>query len=291
MNKTVYIHIGTGKTGTTAIQDFLFRNRDKSESYYYPSYGLRGSGHHNLAPLKINDLDSVKKLYDQLVQEINGCDKEKIIISSEFFVFCPKEIVNYCCQVLSDFTIKVILYVRPQISWIESSYMQRIKTGWDYAGNIESFFDLHKNSFDYFNRVSSWVEFLGNKAIVARVYDKRIFGESICNDFLNAVEITDSNLTFQANYSNESLIPELASVMEIIDKYLEDKNTRKKIVRLLLESSNTLRSCSSKKLVTSELKKKIINHYYKLNKEFANIFLSGSHRKYFLESISSNDLQ
>ena len=34
MNKTLYIHIGTGKTGTTTIQDFSEDNKDKLEQIY-----------------------------------------------------------------------------------------------------------------------------------------------------------------------------------------------------------------------------------------------------------------
>ena len=40
--KTAYIHIGTHKTGSTSIQDFLFKNRTKlrDRGFLYPLSGI-----------------------------------------------------------------------------------------------------------------------------------------------------------------------------------------------------------------------------------------------------------
>src|SRR3546814_3068970 len=49
MDKTLYIHIGTGKTGTTAIQDFLSVNNERLErtlSLRYIQSVLRSGNHH-----------------------------------------------------------------------------------------------------------------------------------------------------------------------------------------------------------------------------------------------------
>lgn len=48
MKKTLYIHAGTHKTGTTAIQKFLSANRDllAKNGYLYPG---TDQGHHDVA--------------------------------------------------------------------------------------------------------------------------------------------------------------------------------------------------------------------------------------------------
>jgi hypothetical protein len=290
MDKVIYIHIGIGKTGTTAIQDFLFQNSEKLDSFYYPSCGLRGTGHHKLTALQAIDMNTVEKMYKSLREEINRCKNDKIIISSELYSFSSQETIRLLYQALSSFTPKIVFYVRPQARLLESAYLQRIKIGENYSGGIENFFNYHKSSFNFINRIQPWVEIFGREAIIARLYDKRIFDVDICKDFLDAVEIKNVTLKSLSSHSNVSLIPEFASVMELIDNFLEDTSVRKKLINILLEHSKILRPCSSKSLIADELNGRILNYYFESNIEFANTFLNGLHHTYFLESIGCNCL-
>lgn len=54
MTKSIYIHIGPHKTGTTTLQFSLFLNKDKlkKNGILYPDSGIISAklpGHHNLA--------------------------------------------------------------------------------------------------------------------------------------------------------------------------------------------------------------------------------------------------
>ena len=46
--KQLYIHIGTGKTGTSAIQEFLYNNRKEllSDGVRYVDAGIVKNNHH-----------------------------------------------------------------------------------------------------------------------------------------------------------------------------------------------------------------------------------------------------
>jgi hypothetical protein len=46
MTKTIYLHIGIPKTGTTAIQNFFFQKREDLKNYglLYPNTAASGKG-------------------------------------------------------------------------------------------------------------------------------------------------------------------------------------------------------------------------------------------------------
>jgi len=77
----IYIHIGFGKTGTTSIQDSLYRNNEllSSQGFLYPKTGLRGTGHHNLCKYSPHEGGE----FNALVKEIEAQNSSTVIISSE----------------------------------------------------------------------------------------------------------------------------------------------------------------------------------------------------------------
>src|SRR5690554_3774829 len=50
--KTLYLHIGLGKTGTTALQEFFWANRSQlaKRGIDYPDYCVIAGAHHALSP-------------------------------------------------------------------------------------------------------------------------------------------------------------------------------------------------------------------------------------------------
>ncbi|EAJ1250177.1 hypothetical protein CJO65_08840, partial [Campylobacter jejuni] len=94
---TCYLHIGTMKTGTSSIQDFLYKNQNllKIQKTLYPN-SIKNSWHlhdHNpfastikyfLEQANFSGLDSYLK---PLKQEINNSHSNKIIVSTENIQF------------------------------------------------------------------------------------------------------------------------------------------------------------------------------------------------------------
>ncbi|EAM0837733.1 hypothetical protein D4A63_09900, partial [Campylobacter coli] len=75
-----YVHIGTPKTGTTTIQNFLF-NQDKIKKYgfYYPKNFISKQQHWPL----MTAVKTQKINLKLLLAEIKGSKCEKVIFSSE----------------------------------------------------------------------------------------------------------------------------------------------------------------------------------------------------------------
>ncbi len=93
-SKTICIHIGTHKTGTTSIQAFLASNRERLRLHgvYVPRAGTTDprSGHHNLAWQLRGDprYDPECGTLDDLLAELGAVDERHAVISSEDFEYC-----------------------------------------------------------------------------------------------------------------------------------------------------------------------------------------------------------
>jgi hypothetical protein len=104
-NKKLYLHIGSGKTGSSYLQNILFTNKDalKNHGYVYPTVCLSNDHSHNklfLSALEGNVhfpvdyalvLDSLKKISENL--EDDSC--RGIIMSSECLPFILKNIDKF----------------------------------------------------------------------------------------------------------------------------------------------------------------------------------------------------
>ena len=144
--KTVYLHIGTFKTGTSSIQNFVTSNRDELASlgYYVPTG--QAMGHHELPISLIRDYSDFEaawpkfegdsaEIWSRALAEINATDCDKIIISAEGFC----DLVNENCRdaseqmgrlvadYLADYRVVVVCYVRAILPYMRSMYGETIK--------------------------------------------------------------------------------------------------------------------------------------------------------------------
>jgi len=133
MKRSLYIHIGTHKTGSTAIQSFLTLNKNIMQEFgvLYPNK----SENHYLITKELREkekpfLDKETQLY-KIFSEIREKKSNKYIISSEGFCESDKILIPRLKDALKffaiDFETKIIVYLRPQVSWFESSYQQIVK--------------------------------------------------------------------------------------------------------------------------------------------------------------------
>ena len=134
--KTVYIHIGPHKTGSTSLQ-FLLSERARplaDAGYHYPSACRYHFAHHRLAfamkgmqdPTK-GDKPDLNTEIDLLVAELNKSKMSNFIVSSEeFFSAKPAQIARFAGG-LEGFEVRVIAYARRQDDLFYSIYNQAVK--------------------------------------------------------------------------------------------------------------------------------------------------------------------
>jgi len=118
--RTIYLHIGRGKTGTTTIQKYLATNRthllNAGVHYILADDGGRGDGHQDFAKSFITNKPDYmvpatepEKIRAQIHDEIIQSQSDSIVISSENFPLAnTKEVKEYFSSLPGTFTIKII---------------------------------------------------------------------------------------------------------------------------------------------------------------------------------------
>lgn len=224
----VILHIGAEKTGSTALQEFLYANREqllksglalldcinapnnlKLVGYCKAPDDLSYGYFIDLGFRKLEDKTAFYANFQkEFSEEISSLPKSvhTVIITSEHFhsqLYDKNEIIrlkNFLDRYFSD--VQIICYLREQYSLARSFYSTAIKHG--YAVAFEDFLTGATLDNDYYNHLNSmekWSGVFGFKNILARVYERKyLIKNDIRQDFLSiALEQLD-NKPFDFSY-------------------------------------------------------------------------------------------
>jgi len=146
--KVFILHVGPHKTGSTSLQEFIFRNnlmKDalKKDNYRVPlfHFGEFGFEHdpknhavfaHCLLDERQNNFcppDIRTKVLGEFQSFINDSarDGANIIMTSEGFVFESLDTTELTSYILPDYKIHVVVFYRRFYDWARSTYNQRSK--------------------------------------------------------------------------------------------------------------------------------------------------------------------
>ena len=121
--KTLILHVGPHKTGSTYIQKKLLDNSKqlRDNGWRYPSAGLVYLGQHELATIaRINENDLWREALNS---------KKNIVISSENFDLLNEEQVKLLAVKFSDFVVKIVYMYRRGDEKLISSWQEYVKHG------------------------------------------------------------------------------------------------------------------------------------------------------------------
>jgi hypothetical protein len=199
---TVYVHIGTGKTGSTSLQNFLFENRETllNQGILYPLSGINyrsisssSQRSHNNLYQALNKVPADPKAgdWETFHTEVNSLKSKlhKVIISAEMFSYLDHNLISLLRDYLSEYETKIIVYLRRQDQYLESMYWQKIKMGC-LANDLRNSVQERKWfgrfwKVDYYQLLKSWEELFSKQNIVVRVFEKEQLREgSLYDDFL-----------------------------------------------------------------------------------------------------------
>jgi hypothetical protein len=170
---------------------------------------------------------------------------------------------------------------------VASIFLQWVKDGWDYLGDLDQFFHEHWASFNYMNLVAPWVEEFGEDSIISRVYDPALIGSNVTQNFLSLVGLDHIAATNER--LNPSLLPEFVPTIIALDNAGIDPRTRRDAISKLLDVSVQLASASRGGLVSPATEKRIRRIYSESNAEFAQRFLPDAHRPFLCRRINDAD--
>jgi chaperonin cofactor prefoldin len=201
MRKKLYIHIGTAKTGTSALQKFFSSNRSvlKKNGVLYPinrGIGATQPAHHRLCwCFRPNQSDSLFSEVENLKnwpvdlatpEQEWGFVKEQFtetvnLISSEAFFGLNLHDVPKVYQLTREFDVKVVIYWRRKDFLADSFCSQNVKS----RKSIEKRSSKRINSLPSKNRLDVWRDVFGQDNVILRPYEKcQLYRKDIISDFL-----------------------------------------------------------------------------------------------------------
>jgi hypothetical protein len=203
----LYVHAGTHKTATTAIQAFLWTHRALLEArgLYIPLAGLTGAapevGHHNVAwDIGGHAIDPNAGGVEALLAELAERAPERACISSEVFSTLydmPDALLALRARFASiGAEIRPVLFFRPQAGYLEGLYAELVKHGLSETferfleraiedGSIE--FNDARYGFEYDRIADAFAGAFGRETLSILSYDDPPRAEETIERFLAIV--------------------------------------------------------------------------------------------------------
>lgn len=206
MKNTLLIHIGKMKTGTTALQVFLYENREKLRQYgwCYPDlkkelpelqtwFLANKEKNGTVFYTTEGNVDVTSENWNRTWETVlRSLEKYNVVISSEEIDNQDTEKFLAGAKEKYD-NIKVVVYLRRQDKAVESLWNQEIKGGWTCAATIQEFIseDVVEN-FYYLKKLDRISEIIGKENVIVKAYEKQQFcgtNNTITSDFLSILGI------------------------------------------------------------------------------------------------------
>jgi len=165
------IHIGTPKSGTKALQEYLRVNNDAllEQGVRYLKAGRekgRGTSHNELSKAIRGKADDA--VWDRLRDELASSDSRINVISAEgLWLREPAEMRQQLPDVKD---VQIVVYLRRQDRYLQSLYMQAVSSGRKHSFTAwrESVPDRGR----YLDSIDDWAAAFGDDSIVVRPYER-----------------------------------------------------------------------------------------------------------------------
>lgn len=252
--KSLFIHIGTNKTGTSAIQHFLNKERKALAGHglCYPSTGCAGDAHYQISRILGFDHgqqpapeDERKAMLARFKSELETSRCEKCVISSENFVL-PKK-VELVREFFDDFACKIIVYFRRHDHWWFSAYSQAVKMVVQppWQRGFQGFLKFNRKQNPQFGNyralLDRWDKTFGRENIIVRPYEREQNQPDIIADFLSSIGFADLNSHFSEGdvcQINKSLDPRSIFLLETFQRMQIDADTRQSLIDYVIGRAN-----------------------------------------------------
>lgn len=245
MPPTLFLHIGTHKTGTSAIQAICAANYAAlvKQGCLFPQAGFKWksrirndatSGHSDLLNfLKGVPDPAAERAASGLKREFDQNDCARVIISSEV-LSAPHNVdaVSGIDRLRSmGFDVRIVVYLRRQDKWLDSFYRERLKwSRFRETRTVEEFWRAEGDSWlNYRKRIGPWIEAAGPGGSIVRSYEDAQQAGGVVGDFLSVVGVDGSGLDLSSQHlaHNASVPAAAAELLRAFNKLPVASTARK----------------------------------------------------------------
>lgn len=207
--RKIFLHIGCGKTGSSALQVWLNQNADHLNklNIYYPTFGFNISDDHTITSgngtgaVSAVQTGKSKEFFQRLANEHSG----DVLLSSEAFQILNKEQLIELRDILSELQFQpvILAYVRDLVDILNSGYSQLVKRHaftrkfQDYVLGLNE-----QRQIQQFQVVDDWSEIFQNMTLLHYDSEKKALDRS----FLRALGLEENCVpAMKKNVVNRSL--------------------------------------------------------------------------------------
>lgn len=186
------LHVGNHKTGTSALQYLLWRNRRRMRrrGVLYPETGLEaGVSHGPLAegckPV-FHDPSAAAATRAALLAEVAGSRAHTVVLSSEVFLEHPRTAAVVRDWLPAHADVTILVYLRNQADWLQSVMDEVVRNPYRrFTGDLRDLREYRNRHHDYATLLEPWVEAFGAHRLLLRSYDAIRGGAGLFPDLLD----------------------------------------------------------------------------------------------------------
>ena len=256
MTKKLILHIGTEKTGTTSIQEFLSENKSELEKqgFFIPKSPCGSApNHRKLATACFNNGNTddsffdfkIKKFEEWQEETLNVIRKELIsssinthILSSEHFSSRLTDtaeisrLYSFLKEIYSE--IKIVVYFRRQDEYAVSLYSTYLKSGGVSKTILPTSAIFAR--YDYYKICKKWEGVFGLNSIIVRIFDRGVLKKgNVVSDFCHVSGIDEINTKEVTRESNPSITPLAQEVLRGFNELMLEKEISYKVKNELIK--------------------------------------------------------
>ncbi|MEM6593707.1 MAG: hypothetical protein AAF672_02885 [Pseudomonadota bacterium] len=242
----IWLHIGSPKTGTTSLQNFLSDNQERLRDEAGVNFMQAGRSHiaHNQLASSAR-MGETSKLFKTITQEIESMPDMVHVLSSEL-LFNPhtaRKFTQVVPEALTAGRTKVICYIRRQDSYLEALYKQFLKNNRIPPDRQAFLADAHRQ-VRYFDVIHGFGRVFGPENIILRPFSPdHLTGGDIVRDFAQQLGFKiKAGMILNKGFANRTFSAAMSEALATLSDVTEF-NTREVIRELIaIDHPGTIKS-------------------------------------------------
>lgn len=302
--KKIYIHIGIEKTGTTAIQSFLKQNTKLLADVYKIQVPIWENDdtintHYRISKAFVPNKEMAPQYPTISIENfktiLDAFEKaehlEKLIISSEIFSYSSANEIKELKEVLQNFEVTIIAFLRRQDEYIESLYNQHIKRIWTMGRPpIDKTAFANYKKLDFHKFILQWYN-SGFTNIDLKIYGLSKAKDFIFYQFFENIDpsiLDNENVIIDEHIANPSLSLFHTILINQYVPQIKDEPLRKNAADLIFKHNMFYSQISNRKILVSkthyskEYKTELIKKHEQSNAELLKLFPNAGFSKHSL---------
>lgn len=285
MRKTVILHIGASKAGSSSIQAFLRRNRFAfaKRGYIIPSATLTVegpvSGDHVFALEGLAKAGGAPAFRERIAELFarSGPDTKGVIFSAENLSNAGNSAI--AAGLNEGYDVRIVMYLRRQDELLTSAWQQ-------WGSKLESDFNawliMALKQYGHWDRtLAEWQRHVGREAMVVRVFERQSFvNEDLLQDFVDAIDLDPAGdgFDFEQAASNASVTDAITAMVSGNRQIFKDSHDNRFYTALDKLMGNALVEKTKLSLLTRVQRDKIIEYYRPINEAVCREYFRGRPR-------------